>query len=319
MPFRILHIGAGNWSRFAHAPVLRQLASGDDPAIILAGICDLDLAKAEDFRVEFGYRKAYRSFAEALPEAAPDAIYCTVQPAATFAVVSALLPLRIPLFIEKPPGVSLAEANMLATLAAEYDTLTYVAFNRRRIPAIERMKIWASQNTVRYAQAEMLRVNRREPQFATETAIHALDTLRYLLGEPSQIDVHKQRYISSAAFDYQVRLQFSSGTVANLSILPDCGVRRESYSLHTEGGSYETTLGADYSNPCCAAGDRRYQRDELTELHDADWDPLTSGGSIGEHGAFLEAVKTGRAPDCTLRDAALSMQLAEALRDGVIR
>lgn len=295
MPLRILHIGAGPWSRSIHAPVLQRLG------VRLCGICDIDLPRAEAFRTAFGYERAFSSVSEAVDATEPQAIYVTVNPDATFSVVRPLAPLRIPLFIEKPPGVSGAEARTLADAAHANDTLTYVAFNRRRAPLIARLKIWADRQPPRYARAEMLRWRRAEPRFALETGIHAFDCLRFLMGEAAQVETH------AGDHGWSAQVHFQSGALADVALITNCGVRRETYALHSAGASAEAVLGV---------GLRTYQSDELTESVDDDPDPLVAGGFVAEHEAFLRSIATGVLPDCTLEDAARSLLLAEAVQSG---
>lgn len=315
MTYRVLHIGAGTWSGFAHAPVLQQLAVEPDAQISLEGICDLDITRAESFCRDFGYRKAYSSVEKAL-EISPDAIYCTVNPLATFGLVSRLLPLRTPLFVEKPPGVSFEQARALAELAERHRTLTYVAFNRRYVPSIQRLKEWVAEHPVRFARGEMLRNKRLESNFAAYTGIHALDCIRFLLGDPRRVEVERRPYGREGAVDSLVRLSFDSGAVAEVDLVLNAGLKRESYFLHSDGASSVAVLGAGYSSELCTAGDWRYKDDSLVSFVEADADPLVSGGFVGEHLAFLDAVRTGQEPECNLKDAAASMRLAEMVQEG---
>ena len=112
-----------------HGPTLQRLAQRS--LVSLEVICDLQLERAEEFRNQFGYRLASDNIDDALEHARPDAIVCTVQPSATAALVKSLLPLGVPLFIEKPPGISLVEARSLAAASEAAKVLTFVAFNRR--------------------------------------------------------------------------------------------------------------------------------------------------------------------------------------------
>ncbi len=294
MPITILHVGAGPWSRAIHAPVLQRLG------VRLGGICDIERARADAFRADFGYQRAFSSLTAAVDATEPEAIYVTVNPDATFAVVRQLLPLRIPLFIEKPPGISSVEGQALADGARASGTLTYVAFNRRRAPLIARLKAWADGRPVRYARAEMLRYNRAEPRFALETGIHAFDCARFLLGEPMHVTTH------AAAHGWSAHIDFQNGAAADVDLITNCGVRRETYSLHLDGASSEAILGV---------GLVAWERGELTASFGDDPDPLVAGGFVAEHEAFLRAIATGIQPDCTLEDAARSLLLAEQVQN----
>lgn len=312
MPFRIAHVGAGEWSRYAHGPALARLAEQGTASLEL--ICDLQIERARQFQEQFHYRAAATNIHEMLSVTRPDAIVCTVQPSATAELVQSLLPLRIPLFIEKPPGVSLAEACSLASMEAKYGTFTFVGFNRRSIPAIVRLKEWAGQHSVRFARAEMLRTNRIESEFAIQTGIHALDAVRYLLGDPESMEVRSNAHPNSAACDSLVRLNFAGGAVAEIALMLHTGLRRETYRLMSSGATAETTLGAVYSSELCSPGELRWSGETITEQHGIAGDPLVDGGFLGEYEAFFHSIEQGSESRCPLSDAARSMQLAEAVQ-----
>jgi predicted dehydrogenase len=250
-----------------------------------------------------------------LAEVRPDAIVCTVQPSATAELVRSLLPLRIPLFIEKPPGVSLVEATSLAAASVKSGTFTFVAFNRRSIPSLVRLKEWAAHHTIRFARAEMLRTNRLEPDFAVATGIHAIDTVRFLMGDPESIEVKPRTHNNSAANDYSVRLNFANSAVAEISLMLNSGLRRESYFLSSEGATAEAALDFAYSSELCFQGDRQWSGEAITQQYSLADDPLIDGGFLGEYEEFFRLLSEGAPSTCSLIDAAHSMQLAEAVQN----
>ncbi len=313
MPLRIAHIGAGSWSRYAHGPTLQRLAQRS--LVSLELICDLQLERAHEFRDLFHYRLASDNIHQMLAEVRPDAIVCTVQPAATAALVKSLLPLRIPLFIEKPPGVCLVEATSLAAASVACDTFTFVAFNRRSIPSIVRLKEWSAHNPIRFARAEMLRTNRLESDFATATGIHAIDTIRFLMGNPQAIDVKSRRHDNAAACDYSIRFDFANSAVAELSLMLNTGLRRESYYLSSSGATAEAALGSSYSSNLSFQGDRQWSAETITQQHSLANDHLVDEGFLGEYEEFFRLLAAGAPSTCSLTDAAHSMQLAEAVQN----
>lgn len=313
-PLRIAHIGAGEWSRHVHGPALQRLAQRS--LVSLEVICDLQLNRAEEFRTQFGYRFASDDMDDALQHAQPEAIVCTVQPSATAALVKSLLPLGVPLFIEKPPGISLVEARSLAAASEAAKVLTFVAFNRRSIPSLVRLKRWTVENPVRIARAEMLRTNRVEPEFAIVTGIHVLDAMRFLLGNPTEVEVRRRKYGSSAVCDSWVRLLFANGVEAEISLLLNTGIKRETYRLTADGSSAEAALGAAYNADTSFQGDRYWRGEQIVEQHPLAEDRLADDGIVGEYEEFIRLAITGAPSTCSLTDAASSMLLAEAVQDG---
>jgi myo-inositol 2-dehydrogenase/D-chiro-inositol 1-dehydrogenase len=313
LPLRIAHIGAGEWSRQVHGPTLERLSQR--AVVSLELICDIKIERARQFRDLFHYRLASDNIHEMLAEVRPDAIVCTVQPAATAELVKSLLPMRIPLFIEKPPGVSLVEATSLAAESVTSGTLTFVAFNRRSIPSIVRLKEWATHHPIRFARAEMLRTNRLEGNFAIATGIHALDTVRFLMGDPESIEVRPYPHGDSEINDYSVRLNFKNSAVAEISLMLDTGLRRECYCLSSDGASAEAALDSAYNSALCYQGDRQWSGEAITVEHSLVNDPLIDGGFLGEYEAFFHSLTAGAPSTCSLGDAARSMQLAEAVQN----
>ena len=313
MSFRIAHVGAGEWSRYAHGPALERLAQ--QSIVSLELICDLQIKRARQFRDLFHYRLASDNILETLAEVRPDAIICTVQPSATAELVKSMLPLRIPLFIEKPPGISLIEAASLASESIAADAFTFVAFNRRAIPSIVQLREWTMHHPVGFARVEMLRTNRLEPEFAIGTGIHVLDAIRFLMGDPESIEVKSRSHDNPDVRDYSVWLGFQNSATAEISMMLNTGLRRESYYLSSEGATAEATLGSAYSSDLCYQGYREWSGEAITRELALAKDPLIDDGLIGEYETFFHLLEKGAPSTCSLADAARSMQLAEAVRN----
>jgi predicted dehydrogenase len=313
LTYRIVHVGAGEWSRYAHGPALQRLAQ--QSIVSLELICDLQIERALAFRDLFHYRLASDNIYEMLADARPDAIVCAVQPTATAEVVKSLLPLRIPIFTEKPPGVSLAEASSLASASIAAGGFAFVAFNRRSIPSIVQLREWAIEHPVRFARVEMLRTNRLEPEFATGTGIHVFDAIRFLMGEPESIEVETRSHDHPGVRDYAVRLRFPNSATAEISLMVNTGLRRESYYLSSDGTTAEATLGSAYSSELCYRGYREWSGEKITRELALTGDPLIDGGFIGEYENFFHQLEEGDPSTCSLVDAARSMQLAEAVQN----
>ncbi len=313
-PLKAVQIGAGNFCHQFHAPTLKRLAEESAPRIRLEAICDLDSERARTFSREFGYANTYDDFTRMIREVDPDLIYCMVQPTATAGILEQLLPMGIPIFTEKPPGVTVAEAEKLAGLAEEHEVINYVAFNRRAMPGLLQLRQWAADcGPIRYVRAEMLRNRRLEPEFGIGTAIHPLDCLRFLCGDVQEVDTRCNPYPGLAARDFHVRLLFRSGVTADLTVLVDCGITREQYLIQVQNQMMEVSLGASYSCSFCASGEKLYSDNTLVFDRPASDDPLITGGFTGEHAFFLDAVENNRLPDCCLQDARHSLRLAMAV------
>jgi predicted dehydrogenase len=160
----------------------------------------------------------------------------------------------------------------------------------------------------------MLRNRRLEPEFGVGTAIHPLDCLRFLGGDVAEVETRCHTYTGTEAWDYLVRLRFQSGAVADLTVLVDCGLTRETYCVQVRNRMMEVSLGAPYSCDFCPSGEWLYEDNALASANAASMDPLVAGGFLGEHNLFLDAVQSGRLPNCCLQDGRHSLRLAMAVQ-----
>ncbi len=113
---KLAQIGCGEHARVAHGPSQRRCAA-ERPELVLAACCDVDAERAEAFRRDFGYDRAYADPAAMLEAERPDAVVLVVPVEKTVALGSLVLERGIPLLLEKPPGRTAAEVDRLSAAA----------------------------------------------------------------------------------------------------------------------------------------------------------------------------------------------------------
>jgi predicted dehydrogenase len=316
---RVAHIGAGTFSRRAHAPALRRLADEPHSSIRLAGISDVDVnrpQRARQFAQDFGYEQSFDDWRVMLDQARAHIIVCVVEPAAAAAVLAEIIPLRIPVITEKPPALTVREATQLARLADACGTTTYVTFNRRRMPSIERARDWHRQlGAVTRVRAEMFRARAPEPNFCVTTAVHAFDTVRYLAGE---IETVSTRCLSSHrdAINYFVTAQCAGRVTAEIDIRVGADSTREAYFIESATQATEVVLCPPYSASCEWTGLRCTRGPRLGTRETCVGDVIEDGGIVQQYRRFLECVTSGGTPDCTIGDASMSLRVAAAVAAG---
>ncbi len=311
---RIALLGAGSHSRYNHGPGLRDAAAKYPELVELAAVCDLDADRAQAYADDFGFRAVYTNIHRMIEEEHLDGIVAITPVPLTEQIVCELLPHRIPLVIEKPPGPDSMAATRIIEVADEYATPHLVSLNRRfgppRLRALEWLASRPEPRPVQLAISRMLRYNRREPEFNTSTGIHIVDATLSLVGEPAQVSAFHLNSSTEGAYLTQAWVDFTNGSRAHIFLSPVVGSLEETYELHGE----DFTIKIDDGNGALEIWDHN----QLVERSavDEDAEPAYRNGSCGEMEQFVLAV-AGRAdfaPD--LRAARTSLRVAEAIAAG---
>jgi predicted dehydrogenase len=160
-----------------------------------------------------------------------DGILVLVTAANIYSVVSQLIPYRIPLLIEKPPGLSVLEASRLAELALEYETKVMVGFNRRFYSVVMKANQFIAEQGgllgMRMDGFERYRHYRENLKVSQEwldalffgNTIHCIDLIRHYTGNVINVEVfhnslsvepYNHRYTALIVSDRQVPITFQS-------------------------------------------------------------------------------------------------------------
>lgn len=313
---RIAIAGCGEHSRASHAAPLARYAAAHPGEIELVAACDLDVDKAVDFCRSFGFVRPYKDLDQMLSDQKPDACVSVMPMEKIVEIGITLLERRIPCVIEKPLGTSLTEIERLAQVARDTETPHMVSVNRRFMPYLNQARSWMrEQGPLRYVRASQVRHQRNEPDFIWSTAIHALDALRFVAGEVKTFDVTLPPQTGNQACWYVIALQFESGTVGEIEILPTAGMVEESYEFFADGCRARVTAGSgpQRSLQCWKDGEL------VIDSHAADEDPEDlRNGAYQEVEEFIRALQTGARPqpciDDILPSARISFAIAESVR-----
>ena len=319
---RLCQLGCGEHARVAHGPSQARCARerGD---LVLAGCCDLDGSRAEAFRRDFGYGRAFTDPTTMLDAVQPDAVVVVVPVERTVAVGSLVLERGVALLLEKPPGETVAEVDRLIAAAGKGGRTVphQVAFNRRFAPLVQELRRRIERaGALQHVHYEMARVERRDPDFST-TAIHGLDAVRYLAGG----DYAEARFrylelpeLGPGVANILVDAAMTSGATAHLAFCPVAGVLVERAAAHAHGHSLFLHVpmwgGVDSPGRLWHFTGGRLA-EELTGDRAGDGTALFElGGFYRETVAFLDALGKGSAPSPSLRESRQSVEIAERLR-----
>jgi len=317
---KLCQIGCGEHARVAHGPSQRRCAA-ERRDLVLAGCCDLDPVRAESFRRDFGFTRAFADPDAMLDAERPDAVVVVVPVEKTVAVGSLVLERRIPLLLEKPPGETVAEVDRLIAAAEGGRVPHQVAFNRRFAPLVRELRRRIEEaGPLQHLHYEMTRVERRDPDFST-TAIHGLDAVRYLAGgdyAEARFRYRELPELGKGVADIFVDAVMTSGATAHLAFCPVAGVLVERATAHAHGHTLflHVPMWSGVDSPgrlwhftagklaADLGGDRVGDGTALFEL----------GGFYRETVAFLDAVAAGREPSPSLRESRQSVEIAEQIR-----
>lgn len=307
---RVCVIGAGSLSTRRIYPNLG--AAGAQ----LVGCCDLDQAKAERNAALWG-GQAYRDWETMLSEQTPDGVIICIGPEQHPVLAQAVLQAGYPVYTEKPPAVSSADALATARVAKETGLLCVTAFKKRYTRAADRAKAFlAGFPTEDFVSLSLdygcgrTREDGPRTWFLLDFAIHGIDLVSYLGGDVAEVFA-----FSKGPEAYAISIRFSSGAVGAVHLMThrSATVPTEELELTCRGGNWMTvhnssvwkiTLGgkaAEWREPSTftSSGDDGYDTGHLAELVD-----------------YVHALQEGRTTSRSSIDQSYrSMVLYEAIRD----
>ncbi|PDP88423.1 oxidoreductase [Glycomyces fuscus] len=322
-PVRVALVGTGNIARF-HAEALLSLP---DLAAVVAAV-DVDTGALDVFRSRFAVPAGYTDLAAMLDRERPELVHVCTPPGLHRAQVEACLGAGASVLVEKPPALSLAEAERMA--AAEgggrgpwMATVFQHRFGSgaRRVRALSEAGVLgrplvAACHTTWFRPQEYFDVpwrGRWETEGGGPTmghGIHQMDLLLFLLGPWTEVSAVARRQARDVETEdvSLARVDFANGAVA--SVVNSLVSPQE-----------ESRIRIDFERATV----------ELVHLYgygDGDWritpapgfeEEVTAAWESGEHGTgsghgaqiarVLEALRGGTAPPVSSAESLRTMRL----------
>jgi predicted dehydrogenase len=328
-------IGAGGIARNVHLPSLAEL---DD--IELVAICDIIRERATAMADRHGIPRVYTLYREMFEQEKLDAVFVLVEPASLYHVVWQCLDAGLDTFMEKPPGITLYQAESLCRKAAEAGRILQVGFNRRHIPLVRQVVDLVRERTritqvegcfFKYGNAAFDRGS--ITAFMSDT-IHAIDLIRWMAGGTADaaalvVTQHDSPVINA----WNGVCRFDNGVVGTIKANYRTGGRVHKFEVHGPGVSGYIDLG--FGEASCSAkvlahaGETRYSlaasgaaQEGILELDGmalADSNEFYRYyGFYQEDRHFIDCVRTQSEPETSIADAVKSMRLAEMFLSNVI-
>jgi predicted dehydrogenase len=305
-------VGTGPWARRHHFPALAHLVE-TLPAeagitLRLRGITSLEPAGARAAADQYGFEVVYPNLDALIEDTTVNAIAVAVQPEAAKGVIERVITRQVPLFSEKPPGISIAEAEALSELVKVPHVL---GFNRRFAPLNNTFRqIVADMDDIYFVEAHFLRHQRLDPTFVIGTGIHWINFMVYCFGEVQTVTAERFGTPHRACWNRVAHLTFPGELRGLLKVLPCAGTTVEQLEVHssTQSVYLDGPLGSNPGRILVARGEAQ----EIIEQEVAQPE-FVRIGILGEYQEFFTRACAGLPTRSTFQNAVTSMQVAEAL------
>jgi D-apiose dehydrogenase len=201
---RIAVVGAGYFAGF-------HLEGWRDAGAEVVALADTDIGRAERLAARFGIEACFTDAARMIDAVQPHVVDAVLPPQAQAGVVRAALQRHVPTVCQKPFGVDFAQARAMAEIARDADTPLVIHENFRFAPWFRECRRWIEDGRLGRLHGIAFRLRPgdgqgphayldRQPYFqqmpqllVRETAVHFIDTFRFLCGEVRAVTARLRR------------------------------------------------------------------------------------------------------------------------------
>jgi len=334
-PLKVGVIGAGGIARSVHLPSLNDI-----PNVEVAAICDLIEERAAEQAARYSVPRTYTLYREMLDREELDAVFALVEPGNLFHVVVNCLEAGLPVFMEKPPGVTSYQAAGLLRASKATGRILQVGFNRRHIPLVKQVvETVRGLTTITQVEGRFMKCGTAAfdkggmSAFESDT-IHAVDMVRWMAdGTPVKAATVRGQVEDIVPNSWNAVARFDNGVTATVKANYQTGGRTHTFELHGPGASAFINLGmggADceaqiltvkgkggYSLAATGTGGHGLQTVDGKALAGSD-QFYRYYGFYQEDLHFLECVREGRQPETSIADAVKTFEFVDLLNASII-
>ena len=318
---RVAMIGAGRHACRVHYPSLARLEDAE-----VVAVAELSEARLNEVREQYGIPAGYSDYAKMLTEVEPDAVYVVLPHLPAYPVALDCLKMGFNVFMEKPPGITVAQTRFLARRAEANGCITMVGFQRRYAPLVRQAQRMAEERGGSdliicrfYKNAWGLNLydyhETKGVDILTCDAIHAVDLMRCLGGEVTKL-VSDVRSVHLDCPDLFVALvKFESGATGVFESNWASGRRLLEFELHARG----FVAHVDVENEMRVYADDNNEPERFSaDAEDGDSDYVVRRGFCNENARFIECIRTGELPETHLGDSVKTMELVDRIYHSVL-
>lgn len=308
---RVGFIGCGRHATKMLYPCLRLAG------MRLAAVCDVDEAKAQRNARWFGAEQVYTDHLKMLDTEALDAVLICTGPKTHAPLAMAVLERGLPVFIEKPPALTVAEAKALQARSAETGIPIMVGLMKPHALIYRKLKAIIDAQTfgaVTAVQARMAVGGKNGNGFALllDMGIHYIALLRSLLGEFAEVSWQKHE-TTDHHVSYALLLRFASGAIGTLSLSDQHHWMRSNERIEISGSEQfviaDNLIHLTHYQP---NGQILTWEPGFSIPNDENNSAFISGYA-GEMQAFAQSVRQGEAASPNIADACAVMQLIQQI------
>ena len=327
-PIRIAVIGCGNHSRGALQPALARL-----PHFDYVAACDLEEALAADCARRYGAGAVHTDYRRMLDDVKPEAVLVVGPPQLHLEAGLEAAARGIHLFVEKPSAPDLAGAEALAEAFRNAGRIGMVGLFWRHSEAFQRAARLAADpafGATLLFDGLYLSPGPRVPlwgatdvaySFLTDQAIHAVDAMRFLMGDVEELAARVGE-APDGAFGYAVSLRFDSGAAGSLAVTSFTNAFSSRFTLHGAAGASLEIADAEalrlLASPALRGARGGYVDQNLAEWRQGwSYAGHLRPGYIEELVAFARAIRDGFAPSGSLGDGAAALRVCLAILESV--
>ena len=312
---RVAFVGAGVQANWVHYPAVASLED-----VEMVAICDIDRDRLDKTADKYGIAQRYGdnvySYRKMIEDVNPDAVYVIGQPHIMYDIWMWCLLRGVNLYIEKPMGVNLHQAQMLAYAAASNDCITQVSFQRRSSPLVTMLQERClAKGPITQA---VCRFYKWEPRpflgardHMMDDCVHSIDTLRSICGGNIVAVESIARRNGVPDINYiSATLQFDSGACGYLVNNWTSGRRIFAVEIHAPGICVEADL----------EGKAYVYTDGNTTAEEYDAETVAGGdrtfvfcGIRAKHQEFIHSLRTGKPGTSCFADAVKTMEIADLI------
>lgn len=310
---RVAEVGTGPKGR-QHLSILN-----DFEEIELVAVCDPSQEARDSVGNEFNISKRYANLDELLDSEELDVVFAATPPQLNAPVARQCVERGLHTFLEKPPGMNVAETTALRDAVVKSGVKAMVGLNRRFHPMVTTAKKMVEErgpivqlvgefhksmtmlSKSRHAGSQKVMDN-----WLVTNDIHAVDIVRYLAGaDVSEVHSFARRVFAEYRDLHAALVVFENNCVANYAFNYTTGYRLERYEIH--GRDISVFLEGINKGTICCDG-------KISEMPAAD-----TGGTEEELRYFVDCVLEDRPvalPAANLDEAIKSVELVESIRAG---